>query len=305
MIYEYALEPEMVAAWCTDHYKCQFFKNNFGSEQGRLVSRYPKKWARKVWESFTGTSEIERKRLEELLMRLREIMIKRKEIVWDENNTWLENAVLEHARHPFRAILVRNNPAERPEILSEDDVSASSCPGWDNPHGVTVNRRASEMATAVQSMLACCSWVKFIDPYISPTRPDYRPSLQAFLKILVNERPVGPPDFVEIHTGLHDATADFLKQKYIDIIPSGLQVTVYQWESIPKEQELHNRYILTDLGGVSFLHGLDTGGGGNNFDDVNRLALTQYTLRCKQYDPAEPAFDQATDPLLITGTPGG
>lgn len=63
----------------------------------------------------------------------------------------------------------------------------------------------------------------------------------------------------------------------------------------------HNRYILTDLGGVSFSHGLDTGRDGET-DDIHRLDLDQYIYHCKQYNPTAPAFDQAADPLEIIGT---
>jgi len=303
MIFEYALEPEMVSTW-GDLLNYRYYIREFGSEQGRLVSRYPKKWVKKVWESFVGCSVMERKRLEELLAQMKYTMVKRRDYVWNDAETWLTNVSVEHARHPFRAVLVRSNPTNQPEILDEEILATPSCPAWDNSHGMIVKRDAEEMAEAIKNMLACSRWVKFIDPYISPSRSDYRPSLQAFLKILASERPVGPPDLIEIHTGLHSATADFLKQKYLNIIPSGLQVTVYQWKTIPNEQELHNRYVLTDLGGVSFLHGLDTGRGGNNFDDVNRLSFDQYTLRCKQYNPVTPAFDQAAEPLIITSNFG-
>lgn len=79
-----------------------------------------------------------------------------------------------------------------------------------------------------------------------------------------------------------------------------MQVTLYRWRERPGGQRLHNRYILTDIGGVSFQHGLDTGQAGET-DDINRLGLDQYTLRCQQYDPAVPAFDRAEAPLVITG----
>ncbi len=303
MIAEYALEPEMVATW-GDRLNHRYFIREFGTGQGRLVSRYPKKWAKKVWDSFAGGSEMERKRLEELLARLQQTMIKRKECVWDENRTWLDNAAQEHARHPFRAILARNNPAARPEILCEDGLGDPPCPGWDNPHGITVNREAQEMAAAVRHMLACCRWVKFVDPHISPGRPNYQRSLRAFFDILGDERPVGPLEFIEIHTGLHAGTTNFLRSSFQKLIPNGLQVTLYQWCQRPGGQRLHNRYILTDLGGVSFHHGLDAGADGET-DDLARLDIDQYHLRCGQYDPASPAFDLAAYPLIITGTLGG
>lgn len=303
MIAEYALEPEMVATW-GDRLNHRFFIREFGSGQGRLVSRYPKKWARKVWDAFAGSSEMDRKRLEELLVRLQETMIKRKDFVWDDAQPWLNNAMREHTRHPFRAILARNNHEASPEILCEDGLASTPCPGWDSPHGIVVKRNAPEMAAAVKQMLACCRWVKFVDPHLSPGRPDYCASLRVFLQVLAGGRPVGPPESIEIHTGLHNGTADFLRDAFQKLIPKGLQVTSYQWQEHPGGQRLHNRYILTDLGGVSFLHGLDTGADGET-DDLARLDVDQYLFRIRQYDPAAPAFDQAADPLTITGTLGG
>jgi hypothetical protein len=304
MIGEYALEPEMIAAWCTDHYKCQLFKNQFGPAQGRLPSRYPKRWVKKVWESFAGGSDMDRARLTELLVRLQETMIKRKDFVWEENATWLDNAVQEHNRHPFRAVLARNNQANRPEILCEGNLDALPCPGWDSPHGITVNRKAPEMAAAVQPMLVCCRWVKFVDPYFVQCKTGHKKSLLAYLEMLAAERAVGQPETIELHTGGAGATTEYLKEFYEKIIPAGLQVTLYRWQEKPGGQRLHNRYILTDLGGVSFHHGLDTGADGE-IDDLTRLDLDQYLFRCSQYNPAAPAYDQAADPLVITGTLGG
>lgn len=157
------------------------------------------------------------------------------------------------------------------------------------------------MAAAVEMMLCRCRWVKFIDPHLSPGRPLYRRSLRAFLTLLKGERPVGPLEVVEIHTGRHDGTADFLRESYEEIIPAGMQVTLFQWQERPVGQRLHNRYILTDLGGVSFHHGLDTGADGET-DDITRLDREQYELRCKQYNSKAPAFYQAVDPLVIIGT---
>lgn len=303
MIYEYALEPEMVAAW-GDRVNHRYFIREFGSAQGRLLSRYPKKWAKKVWDSFAGGSDMDKARLTELLARLQETMIKRNDFVWDENATWLDNAGQEHARHPFRAVLARNNPAGRPEILCEDGLSVTLCPRWDSPHGITVNRKAPEMATAVRQMLACCRWVKFIDPHLWPGKSSYKDSLQAFMEILASNRPVSPPESIEIHTKQLDSTSDIILVRFQEIIPSGLSVTLYQWQERPSGQRLHNRYILTDLGGVSFHHGLDTGADGET-DDLTRLDLEQYLFRFSQYNPAAPAFDQAVAPLVITGTFGG
>ena len=110
MIHEYALEPELVATW-TDPSDCRYFKESFGLGQGRVVSRYPKRWKRLVWDAFCGNNDLAQKRLEELLVHLSERMVRRSNIQWDANSTsWLENAEREHERYPFHAILAQKQP---------------------------------------------------------------------------------------------------------------------------------------------------------------------------------------------------
>ena len=307
MIYEYALEPEMVANWGKPH-NYRFFIREFGLGKGRLVSRYPKNWARRVWEAFTGNSELDRKRMEELLVHLKETMVKRKDYVWDDNKeSWLENALLEHERYPFSAILARKNPDGRPDIIEESDLDSKDLVAWDIPHGIIVDRKAEAMAAAISMMLSRCRWVKFIDQHISKGKYQYKLSLKAFIKLLNTNRPVGPPEKVEIHTGWDEdlsATSEFLRAFLEGLIPVGLSVTLYQWQERPGGPGLHNRYILTDLGGVAFLHGLDTGAEGE-IDNIKRLDNEEYECHCRQYSISSPAFDPACDPLIIIGKLGG
>lgn len=303
MIYEYALEPEMVAAW-RDRLTQRFFIREFGLGSGRLVSCYPVEWDSMVWESFGAGSDMDKARLTELVVRLQDTMIKRKDFVWNNDDTWLKNAIVEHARYPFRAVLARENPANRPEILVEDALATRPCPSWDAPHTVTVNRSALDMASALGAMLTCCCWVKFVDPYFVRAKAGHKRSLSAFLNILKSARPVGTLAIIEIHTSGDGATTEYLKDFYEQITPVGIQLILYRWQERAGGQKLHNRYILTDLGGVIFPHGLDTGTGGET-DDIALLEHDQYILRCKQYDPASSVFDQAAVPLEITGIKGG
>ena len=51
MIYEFALEPELVAQWgLRKNYKR--FMEKFGLDQRRLASRFPKRWRNLVWDAF-------------------------------------------------------------------------------------------------------------------------------------------------------------------------------------------------------------------------------------------------------------
>jgi len=300
MIYEYALEPEMVASWGS-HQNYRYYIREFGLGRCRIISRYPKKWAKMVYDSFGDGNPDDKRRLVELLVRIQETMVKRKDSCWDcTNENWLQNVLVEHSRHPFYAILCRRKSENQQEIIAESDLAATPCIRWDNPHGIVVKRNAAEMAASVQMMLTRCRWVKFIDPHISPGTERYKASLRAFLGLLATTRPVGVPEYVEIHMGQHDATAEFLIKEFAMLIPMGLSASVFQWKEKTGGQQLHNRYILTDIGGVSFSHGLDTGDDGET-DDITRLDREMYDLHCSQYDRKSTAFDEAAPMLEISG----
>ena len=86
MIYEYALEPDLVATW-TDRHVCRYFMQNFGFGEGRIVSRYPNSWQRRVWNAFDGADDFARVRLTELLARLSERMVQRCDTNWEADPT--------------------------------------------------------------------------------------------------------------------------------------------------------------------------------------------------------------------------
>jgi len=298
MFYEYALDPQIVATW-GERKNYRFYIREFKFGKGRLVSRYPKKWFKKVYESSQGKSEMERKRLEGILQELRKnVMVRRENPRWDDKcNDWLKNAVLEHERFPFHAILAQVNPGND-NVITEDEIDDKH-PLWDIPLNIPVRRKAEEMAKVISGLLYYSRWIRFIDPYISPARPEYKKSISTFLKILAGSRPVGPPYSIELHTKYRGASEEFLQQFYGKIVPNGLKVTLFLWQEREDGQKFHNRYILTDIGGVAFGHGLDEGRE-SEMDYVTRLAPELYDLCCKQFNDKSSIFDLAVDPLVLS-----
>ena len=110
MIYEYALEPELVASWHKDRMKCRFFIDKFGFGTGRVVSDYPKEWAETVWglfeSSYPEATVIQRKQMAELLRKIARPTAERPDQLWDSGKSWYDNARDEHNRWPFHAILI-------------------------------------------------------------------------------------------------------------------------------------------------------------------------------------------------------
>lgn len=112
MIYEFALEPELVAKW-HDRKAYMLFDEKFGLNTGRIISAYPKKWRKLVWKAFCSeigdNDQNAQMRLSALLEMLWENSVKRRS-TFPEITKWLERAIKEHEERPFRAIVATQNP---------------------------------------------------------------------------------------------------------------------------------------------------------------------------------------------------
>lgn len=145
MVYEYALDPSLLNNWKDFRY----FTEKFGVPQGRLISRYPKRWKKLVYESLVDCGDIERKRIEEGLQRIDERMLKR-QAEWDPQQEWLTNAEAEHSRNPFHAIVARTNPNQHDFVLEGEELDDTHL-HWNVPRSRIVTRIAQEMGLCCPS----------------------------------------------------------------------------------------------------------------------------------------------------------
>ncbi len=320
MFYEYALEPSLLSNWKDFRY----FTERCGWYEGRLIARYPKRWKRLVYDSLRGCGEIERKRIEERLRGINAKLVKRVNAQYDGEQTWLGNAVAEHGRKPFHAILAVANPTAHPDVLLGDDVDEAR---W-NVSGEPVLRLPAEFAAQIALLLRASHTVAFIDPHFAPTAKRFTAVFEAFLSVVFDASSGGRPPEVQLHVGIkyldiadeverkqaesrvvHHRIAEL--QKYLpSVIPSGEKVTASVWKEKDGGDKLHNRYVLTDVGGVSFGIGLDSaeegvhtkqGGGGatarddakgttSEREDIQRLEESKRAFRWQQYIGSSPAF---------------
>ena len=314
MIHEYALEPELVAGWHNSsdyrYFIEQFGFNRSGTATGRVVAHYPKKWEKRVWDAFSANSGQSansfdsRRRIETFLRGIKETLVRRPNIRWDDQRPWLENAEQENTRRPFHAILARDNPRDNFQVVRGDDELADNPPPlWRVHPETTVSRQAKAMATHLEPMLRCATKIFFVDPHFRASESRFRNPLREFLRIICDgSRTVT----LEYHASASYANAPswdhFLRecQDHLPrLIPRGFKLTVRRWKNRTGGQRSHNRYILTDIGGVLFGHGLDEGDGS---DDIFRLSRETYRKWCNDYghSGSNPAFDLERD-IVITG----
>ena len=312
MIFEYAVEPALVATWA-DRRTGRYFRDKFGIGSPRVISRFPKSWKKRVHDAWEASEtedggQVARRRMEELIQRLSEVMVERRWAVWDSERSWLENAVDQGV--PFHAVLAQHNSTGDPRILVADELD-ESVPRWTAPQGRAVPRTADAIAEAVGSMLRIATNVVFIDPYFAPHRQRFVRVIAACIGASRRGRVAGTAririfssDDDERNGTYENFEADCRKRLPRNF-PAGQEITIRRLGERKGGEKLHNRYILTELGGVSFGVGLDEAEDlsmAEAVDDLSLLARDQYRLRWRQYADDPPGFNQLEDPIKIVGS---
>jgi hypothetical protein len=149
-------------------------------------------------------------------------------------------------------------------------------------------------------MLANCRVLHLVDPHFGPENERHRRVLEALMGVLANHEIV--PEVVRVHC-LAKSTLPFFEQearKMASRLPMSITVAFARWKQRDGGDRLHNRYVLTDLGGVSLGVGLDAGEDGET-DDLLLLPHAQYVRRWSQYVDNNGAFEPVDAPAQVQG----
>jgi len=325
MIYEFALEPALVARW-HDRKEYLFFDEKFSLRSRRIVSAYPKNWKKLVWKVFekgpAADKQNARMRMTELIQCLWQNAVKRHS-TFPEINVWLERAETEHGERPFRAIVATENPREQSFVISIRDLVENGHELWRIPEQNPTRRTANSIAAAVSQLVRLCKRAVIIDPYFDPSKKRFRETFSAILS-KCSENICGSDRIqVEWHTSIDRCFKDWVRgderdpedetleyQKLVsacqrelpELIPSGMQLKMVVWTQKEGGEKLHNRYLLTDICGVLFGTGSDEAENtdSDESDDIILLEEGQYMARYQQYLGIPPAFDIVGQPFIIS-----
>lgn len=329
MLYEFALEPALVARW-HDRKEYLFFDEKFGLRSRRIISAYPKNWKKLVWEIFEASPAADdqnaKMRMTELIQFLWQNAVKRPSS-FPEITVWLERAEAEHAERPFRAIIATNNPRNRSFVIPAKDLIEYGHEKWQLPDTFPTPRDAREIAAAVSPLMRICRRAILIDPYFDPTKYRFLDTLEAIL-FAGNENVFGMTNVeVELHTSIdrffepwecgenrsseqeqrvcRNLIAD-IKNRVAELVPAGVQLKVVIWRQNAGGEKLHNRYFLTNMVGVLFGTGSDASGNpaAEESDDIVLLEEGQYHTRYHQYAGSNPPFTKVVEPFFVTGYKG-
>ena len=303
MIHAFALEPKVVATWGKRE-EFRFIHDKFGLGTPRVLLELPafNKWKRAVHDAATdlALSQEDMKRIEELFRLFSEHRHRRTDTNFDGLVTWLENAEAEYARLPFAGIIANQNPRTHQAVLVPEQLGTNNS-RWICATGASPTRTSDALALALSPMLTSCRELHLIDPHFGSENVRHRQVLEALLRVLTDNRVT--LDVIRVHCSVKP-TLTFFEQAATRMaahLPRGIIVEFVRWRGKSGGEKLHNRYVLTDIGGVSLGIGLDAGAPGET-DDLLVLPRAQYELRWAQYVAENGAFECVDRPLKIVGT---
>ena len=275
--------------------RVRYFLDALGPWKGRLLAEYPRRWQRAVYQSLRCEG-VERARVEERLRRLDPRVFTRREgAAYDGTKAWLENAVAEHARLPFRAIIA-SETGGKDFVLDGAHVDDASLL-WKVDKGKLVPRDPAVFAQALNLLLRVSSPVVIVDPYFRADQAEKAGALRALCGALPREAQV-EVHFADKHVS-YAFGMDHAQRALPGVVPHGRTVSLHCWIERPGTR-LHNRFVLTEIGGVQFGDGIEQG----NSTEHDRISILEEASRERLWNDvvgSPPSFDSAGPVREFTG----
>ena len=282
MHHEYAVEPAAIgSSWKIFLYVFE----KFGFQKGRLISRFPKTWPRMVIEAAAqaGVGEIARARIVEKMRQAKRTTLIRTGRSYEPTlGSWVENAVASHATKPFRGIITHD---ERPEdaIISLEELDEAHSL-MEAPISQDIPRTAADLARACHLLLYSARAIDLVDPFfdLGMGGEDFRSPLEQIMSAL---RTAGKENVCfRIHYRAHRTRprqTEVLQDsgRWVNVtIPAGYELHLYAWEQRQGGEDLHDRYLLCDCGGMQIGAGFAASGAQENamfslLDDAHAQGL--------------------------------
>jgi len=306
MLKEYAVEPECLNNWQTFRYLIE----QFGVSRGRLISRFPKDWYKRVLNTCSDFTVKQRWQLEIELKRLKKTAIINSGKDFDGAMDWISNALIQfEKRHSFHAVIVKSHEDPPPGVLIADEITHTD-PLWKTEHEIRVERTVDDLSGATEGLLKISDRIMFVDKMFEPASERWRDLLARFIALANTDR--RKQLILEYHTKIdndeygkpeNERIQDFqdeCRRFLAHLIPEELSLKIVRWDRHHRGDFFHERCILTDKGGIRIDWGLDTGKPGETTlvslmgDDVWKQSWANFQTGAKTFD--------FVDEVVVNGT---
>lgn len=169
----------------------------------------------------------------------------------------------------------------------------AGAPWWaTRSSSVRLTRSMPDYLAQLSPVLRCANSLMFIDPHLDPARPGYRD----FFQIVAAAGRRSPAPSIEIHRVCYEGSGPsrlfpmrgdpgyfegrFRTALLAAVRAAGLRVEVFVWD------DFHDRYLISNLIGVSVPNGFDTTTNPNSITRWTRLGRSDRDDVQLEFDPA-------------------
>ncbi len=271
MHYEFAIEPSSITR---DYRTFHQVIEKFGFDKGLLVSAFPSKWKKEVLSDLSShVTTIEKKRAEDLL---KNISIKSGRN-YNSSKQWLDAAVEAHTNHPFHAIIATNNPVSHQDIITVYSVCHEANPKCIIPHEIRISKVPTEYAKTTDLLIKNSSDIMIIDPYFY--KSSHSDVLTAILQNFAG-KPIQIRYFMKEAPKGESVSHRLQELNNLErIIPQGISI---EFILLNNQFDMHNRYIITEKGGIKFGHSMNYDA--NKKDEANLMSSITRKEIYDEYD---------------------
>jgi len=256
----YAVEPDAFVEWVADG----LFRACWGWHTGRLLARFPNSWIKEAAQRIAALPDgVKKTRAGAYLQKVKPLLMPQPNRTYDQVRPWLENALCEHRRAPFAAVL---STRQQSGVLGREDLDDDD-EGWRDLRDQVVKRQAADLARLAGPMLRAATEIVLVDPYFlrdgGGGARRWLSTIQELLRIATEGPGAARKRRIEVHCRTNGADTEFFLGKCRDdlrfhlILPPGHQITIVRWQEEAGSERLHPRYILTDLAGLQIDAGFD------------------------------------------------
>ncbi|MCX0435723.1 hypothetical protein [Aeromonas veronii] len=291
MIHEYALDPELLKAWAANDRDYREFFREYGLGTPRLSSSFPRQKQSKYRSFYLGKSprdaqSLQARRYEAMVEHLADALVYRDGFECTSND-WCDNVQAEDTRLPFHGVLA-SNPLDSPRSLTSATMYSDGSL-WYHPRQRLVARTYESCSPVLRDMLRLAKdKILIVDPY------GWNQRAIEFIGRLINDAFNGRvhstvPELILCYKSKRDGgspEAGYVKiqiEKLIERQLPGLKLKVYALDNRDGHDVFHNRYLLTELGGVSLGHGVDLSGHEAHTDDMTLLERNVYDEKWRRF----------------------
>ncbi|KAF0151181.1 MAG: Uncharacterized protein FD143_2120 [Ignavibacteria bacterium] len=277
MILEFALDPEVISNW-KDFNR---FTSQFGCETGRMISRFPKKWKKLVYDccqTNTDLTPIKLKRIEEILHN-DDLDFDKKFVRnhrdYNSNTDWITNAIASNRIKEFHAII---SNTKNDGSLYADDIDEFH-EKWKNSTSKAIKRTVNDLGSCFKPFFEMSNQLLIMDSHFDPGTPRYFRAFRKYFELIFSVS--RDHQRIEIHTSDKIEANHFItefKKNFFRYIPVNKKIDVIRWVRLEDGENQHPRYLLTEFGGINVDYGFDEGVP-NETTDVSLLGHTLYKQR--------------------------